>query len=190
MATSKDGPKKMSEVDPKTLPFDPRKLPDPDFKAPDVIGTVEGWRAWRVSRELPKYGVAPKLYSVSHGDYYWVPRKESVAECSRCGEDVPGEQCSCGFYSAKNLEHLQSMGYHNYSGGYDWKVIGQVACWGKVIEGSQGWRSQKAYPVKIWVPFEAAKTLGKAIGEAYGVEVRIMNFLRPVGQKVKFKFDS
>jgi hypothetical protein len=152
-----------------------------------VQGTVEGWRAWIVSRNLPRYGVPMKLKSVTHGaavnDGYWPPRKENVAFCDRCGEDVPGEQCSCGFYSAKTLDHLMSMGYHTYRDTDDdhyFKVIGQVANWGKVIEGTQGWRSQYSYPVRLFVPFEAARH-ARLLKEAYGCKVRLLNFLKPAG---------
>lgn len=166
---------------PRDFPVDVQKLrPDPKLVVPDLTDAVEGWRAWGVPRTMPRYGVPPKLYSVTYGNYYWAPRKAMVATCSyRCdAEDVPGEQCSCGFYSAKTLEHLMSMGYHQYdaeANGY-YHVVGQVANWGKVIEGSQGWRAQKAYPKKLYVPFEAWP-LAKPLSKAYGVPVELKNVL-------------
>ena len=46
--------------------FDPAKVvPDPDFRAPDLVGTVEGWRTWQVSTKIPEFGTAPKMYSVT-----------------------------------------------------------------------------------------------------------------------------
>jgi len=161
------------------FPIDPARIVvDPNFQAPDLSQAVEGWRAWQVPAKLPRFGVPPKLWSVSHR-YYWVPRQESVAECGRC-KDMPGESHTCGFYSAKHLEHLQSMGYHQYDSERTgvFIVIGQVANWGKVIEGSQGWRSQKSYPVRLWVPFEAHH-LAVPLSEAYGVPVGLKNFLKP-----------
>lgn len=180
------------------LGFDPTKLKmDPEFKPPDMIGTVEGWRVWNVSADPQHFGVGPKLYSVSHGDYYWTPRKASYATCPggffdeesgrpMCKQstkdnpiEVPGEQCSCGFYSAKTLPHLQQMSYHNYDaerGSY--AVLGQLANWGKVIEGTQGWRAQIAYPAVLYVPFEAARVLAKPLAESYGVPVKLLNLLR------------
>ena len=178
------------------LPFDPKKLPDQGFEAPDLVEPTAGWRAWSVSEELPAYGVPPKLYSVSWG-YYWAPRKKAEAECAkpypcsepkivkdrRTGEEhehvigVPGEHCSCGFYSAKTFEHLQSMGYHAYSEGTGrFTVVGKLANWGKVIEGSQGWRAQYAYPVMLYVPLEASH-LALPLKEGYGVSVRLRNVL-------------
>ena len=161
------------------LPYDPRKRPDPNLALPDLKDAVIGWRAWQVKLELPRYGLSPRLESVS-STYYWTPRRASLAECEGggCkGDELPGESCTCGFYSAKSLKHLLQMGYHRYDleGGYVC-VVGKLACWGKVIEGSQGWRSSHAYPVQLYVPFEAAH-LAKPIQEAYGSKVSLMNFM-------------
>jgi ribosomal protein L37E len=170
--------------------FDPtRWVPDPDFKAPDVIGTVEGWRAWGVPANLPDFGVPPKLYSVTHKvkgtPYYWTPRQKARAECRRCGADeVPGEHCACGFYSAKTVEHLMSMRYHEYDadGLGMYHVVGRVANWGKVIECSSGWRSAFSYPVHLYIPFEAFE-LAKPLQAAYGVPVSLKNHLKPVRRR-------
>lgn len=166
------------------LPFDPAKAADPEFQLPDIVGTVEGWRAYGVPTTLPKFGVPPKLYSPSHDtSYYWIPRKVSVAICDRTKVQNPEgcpdmEDHACGFYSAKSLEHLMTMSYHQYDAERNsmFHVIGRVANWGKVIEGSLGWRAQKSYPVELFVPFEAWG-LAKALGESYGVPVRLKNIL-------------
>lgn len=161
------------------LPYDPRKTPDPHLRVPDLTEAKEGWRAWNVDRELPAFGVAPKLYSATWGNYYWTPRRAALASCQYGCEkkEIPGESCSCGFYSAKDLEHLMRMGYPRYDlEAPQVCVIGQIACWGKVIEGSQGWRSSKAYPIQLWVPFEAAH-LAKPLREAYGCKVGLKNFI-------------
>lgn len=162
-------------------PIDLSKIKaDLDFRAPDLIGTCEGWRAWGVPALKPRYGNPPKLYSVTHTRYFWNPRQLSRAECNRCGPDVPGENCSCGFYSAKTLAHLMGMAYHQYdaeASGF-FHVVGQVANWGKVIECSSGWRAEKAYPVHLYIPFEAHH-LALALKEAYGVPVSLKNILVP-----------
>jgi len=168
------------------LPFDPEKfsgLRDRDFQAPDVVGTVSGWRAWGIQADTPRWA-HPLLYSVTYTAYFWEPRKLSQAECRRCGEDVPGEKCSCGFYSAKTLAHLMSMTYHQYDAEHNgyFHVVGKVANWGKVIEGSQGWRAQKSYPVALYVPFEA-HYLAERLGDTYGVPVRLKNILIPGHRK-------
>jgi hypothetical protein len=164
-------------------PFDPEKTPDPTFRAPDLMQAVEGWRAWGVDTVLPKFGVPPKLRSLTQGLHfnggYWTPRKKARAHCDSCGEDVPGWNCSCGFYSAKTQDHLLSMSYHIYDSETGmFHVVGQVANWGKVVEGSQGWRSEFSYPVRLYVPFEAHK-LAKPLSNAYGIPVKLKNTLKP-----------
>jgi hypothetical protein len=157
-------------------------LVDAGFTAPDVIGHVEGWRAWRVPRQPPLFGTAPKLHSASYA-YYWTPRVKARAECDRGHDDhVPGETCSCGFYAAKTLDQLRQMGYSTYDENGEFvRVVGQMALWGKVIEGSQGWRAEFAYPATLFVPFEAHK-LAPPLAKAYGVPVRLLNLLDPEAQ--------
>jgi hypothetical protein len=159
-----------------------RGLTDRAFQAPDLAQAVEGWRAWATDLEPPPYGVTPKLHSATW-DYVWTPRVKARAHCGKGCEDsefgLPGETCSCGFYSAKTLEHLRSMGYSRYNENSGTiTVVGQLACWGKVIEGSQGWRSEFAYPVKLYVPYEAHR-LAKPLREGYGVPVKMLNLLDP-----------
>jgi hypothetical protein len=168
-----------SQVDPSKL----AGLVDHDFRAPDMIGTVEGWRAWNVLRQPPLYGNPPRLESASWA-FYWTPRVKARAVCSKgcADEHVPGESCTCGFYSAKTLDDLREMSYPNYDEeGERVCVVGCLANWGKVIEGTQGWRAEYAYPSMIYVPFEAWK-LADPISRAYGVPVRLLNLLDPTAQ--------
>jgi hypothetical protein len=173
-----------------SLPFDPKKLPEKDFRVPDIMGCVSGWRAWGVAKDPPDFGTPPKLRSVTYGAYYWAPKRIAEAHCERCGEadgpGVPGESCSCGFYSAKTLEHLLSMSYHMYDADSSgcFHVVGQVANWGKVIEGTQGWRSQFSYPVKLYVPFEAWR-LTKPLTKAYGIPCALKNTLRRESENIE-----
>lgn len=157
-------------------------LLDKGFRAPDLLGTCEGWRAWTVDREPPPFETAPKLFSATY-HYYWTPRVKARAECALGHDDhVPGEMCVCGFYAAKTLDHLRSMGYSTYNEEGDTvSVVGQLALWGKVIEGTQGWRGEFAYPVKLYVPFEAYR-LAKPLKKAYGVPVELLNLLDPEAQ--------
>jgi hypothetical protein len=153
-------------------------LTDDDFRAPDVVGVAEGWRAWDVNREPPPYGTAPKMYSATHS-YYWAPRVKARAICLKAPDHVPGERCHCGFYSAKDLKHLRQMGYSLYDENSDKvTIVGQLANWGKVIEGSQGWRSEYAYPMKLYIPFEAWR-LARPLMRAYGVKAELLNLLDP-----------
>lgn len=155
-------------------------LTDKEFRAPDLIGTVEGWRCWYLPEKTPSFGAAPKLMSVTH-NYVWPPRVKARSECRRHPDHVPGEDCTCGFYAAKTLDHLRSMGYVSCPSIGSVTVVGQLAMWGKVIEGTQGWRGEFAYPVKLYVPFEAWR-LGRPLTKAYGVPVRVLNLLDPSKQ--------
>lgn len=159
-----------------------RLVPDPDFVVPDVVGVVEGWRAWAVDG---RDRLMPRMYSVTQSQYYWAPRKQAQAQCLRgrvndlCkGQPPPREACTCGFYSAKSLTHLQGMGYNGYNADANgrFKIIGRVANWGTVIEGKQGWRSQFSYPLELFVPFEAWRLM-EPLTRLYGVPASLMNHL-------------
>lgn len=150
---------------------------DPDFKVPDIAGWVPGWRAWGV----PASGDVPILHSVTFSDLVWTPREVVEASCQRGkkgGHQPPEEACSCGLYAAKDLDHLMSMNYHRYDAEARgmFHVIGRVRLWGKVIEGTQGWRAQYGYPDHLYVPFEAWHLM-EPLKETYGVEVSLKNFL-------------
>ena len=144
---------------------------------PDFHETMTGWRAWGIDPATPT-GAAPVLRSVTYGDYFWTPRVPMEAECPKGKDHVPGEDCSCGLYSAKTRAHLQGMAYHRYDAKASglFHVIGEVALWGKVIEGTQGWRAQFGYPRELFLPFEAW-ALAKPLTEAYGIPVRLNNIL-------------
>lgn len=170
---------------------DPHRIvTEQGFVAPDMVGHVEGWRVWVVPAQAPAFGLPPKLRSVSSDDY-WAHRRVMRATCnagSPCtAPALPGDHCTCGCYSAKTYEHLMSLHYHPYDLEEGFlTVMGRVANWGKVVEGSQGWRCEFSYPVELFVPFEAymrrgstGVPLGTALQEAYGVRVSPRNFLKP-----------
>lgn len=54
-------------------------------------------------------------------------------------EDIPGDRCSCGIYAYKAYEEAKRA-----CGGSG--VLGEVYLWGKIIEGTDGYRAQYAYP--------------------------------------------
>ncbi len=160
---------------------------DESIEAPDQIELEYGWRAWGVKKNAP-VGAVPVLQSVTHTEAFWTPRVPMGAICplstgrgngvKRSGHEVPDEGCSCGLYSAKTYEHLMGMSYHRYDAErYGlFHVVGRVKLWGKVIEGSQGWRAAIGYPDQLWVPFEAWE-LVEPLAETYGVPVSLKNFL-------------
>lgn len=156
---------------------------------PDFTEVMIGWRAWGIVKRGPVHAQGVRLQSVTQKKHLWLPREAMHGTCSgspKCQKSTPnkviespGENCGCGLYSAKHLKHLQSMSYHRYdaerSGMYH--VIGPVALWGKIVEGDQGWRAQKGYPQELYLPYEAWY-LHDALEEAYGVPVKLKNFLK------------
>jgi hypothetical protein len=81
-----------------------------------------------------------------------------------------------------------SMPYHRYDGEHDgfFCVLGMVANWGKVIPGNLGWRAEKAYPIKLFVPYEIAFTHALPLEETYGVEVEMRNWTSEPAVEVPF----
>ena len=64
------------------------------------------------------------------------------------------------------------------------RVIGRVALWGEVVEGTRGWRASRGYPAELWVPqldgdgTEIAELESIAIDLAdYGVPVHVCDGL-------------
>jgi hypothetical protein len=130
-------------------------------RIPDVAGTVEGWRVWGVPLSGywhdPPYGPIedPALRSVLR-NVVW-PQHTMVAQCPMCpDEDVPGTDCLCGLYSARSLAHLATMRPYLTAAEVLGMVpvLGQVANWGRVQQGPDGWRAAK-------------------LADSYGVPVRV-----------------
>lgn len=147
-----------------------------DLVVPDYTDVMIGWRAWHVE-ERP--GFAPQLLSMN--STRWEPREVMEAVCARHENDpkhgVPTLSCRCGLYSAKSREHLLSMPYHYYDPDEGIVVIGEVNLWGRIVEGTQGWRAQYGYPRKLFLPFEGWR-LFDPLSEAYGVPVELNNTLK------------
>lgn len=164
------------------VPFDLAMIRKaPGFEVPDIEGTVEGWRAWTVAKQPPRFGTTPKLQSAA-ARYTWYPQQTAEAECPK--DHTPADaRCTCGFYSAKTLKHLMQLGYastSDYDEGKSTKVIGRVANWGQVTEATSGWRSQYSYPVMLFV-LPSDVRLIPYLAKAFGCKVRMLNWLKPPG---------
>lgn len=166
------------KVAPDAPEVEPLQVESHTVKAPDEIECVWGWRAWTLKASGPVL-----LHSVTHSSCFWTPREPTVATCPykgrRKSHEVPGDDCSCGLYAAKTLEHLlDHMGYAGYdieTGSI--RVVGKVKMWGKVIEGTQGWRAEFGYPERFYVPFEGWRHMER-LSNAYGAECELLNTLR------------
>src|SRR5580693_5446071 len=124
---------------------------------PDYISPIIGYRVWRWD--------AAGLRSLN--DEPWEPGKQLSGTCrmsmlykttpgsnpvtfatvaKHVPAEVPHEDCTCGIYAAKSLQHLRDIGYIEYG------VHGEVYLWGTVREHKLGWRAQYAYPRSFTVP--------------------------------------
>ena len=157
-----------------------------EVRAPDLLGEIEAYRAWRVkgTRELPL------LASATHSGTIWYPQRWTFAECSRssakdkrtcpnskndnAGPGVPGESCSCGLYAGRDLDHLVDLGYGHYYDDAHPTFIGAVGLAGKVIPGSQGWRAEKGRIIRLYVPIHLKEWI-TPLQRFYGVEVLLRN---------------
>jgi hypothetical protein len=150
-------------------------------RAPDVLGEVVAYRAWKVIGTVQ----LPMLASVVHSGAVWHPQRWTIANCQgrdECphsrndavGPGVPGERCTCGMYAARDREHLIQMGYNHYHDDASPVFIGEVGLAGKVIPGTQGWRAEKGRIRKLWVPFHLIEYVAP-LERLYGVTVELTN---------------
>lgn len=133
--------------------------------APDYCRPVVGWRLWSLAvldgrRRLASH-VNPSV---------WEPCRELVARCEVRRRDVrapwrlrptghaaPAPRCTCGVHAMGRIGFLSTY-VPQPNRPYSWmrpvcrQVIGLVALWGEVVEGTRGWRASHAYPAELWVP--------------------------------------
>ena len=149
-----------------------------EIVVPDVVGEITGFRAWRVIGSL-KF---PVLQSVTHREGVWHPDRWTYATCrgdlqcfSSDDHRVPGWDCSCGLYAARDRKHLSGMSYNRERDGHP-VLIGEVGLVGKVIEGRQGWRAERGRVKRLFVPFHHHRWM-EPLAEFYNVPVQPDNVL-------------
>jgi hypothetical protein len=131
-----------------------------DLDIPDEVEPTIGWRCWG-------YHPTRGLYSPVVGNSDWPARAPMTAKCevpdhqlapafllspglalsplgpSPTGHEAPYEECNCGIHASKLAEQALAT--------YSDIIIGTVKLWGRVVEGTYGYRGQHAYPDKLWV---------------------------------------
>ena len=137
---------------------EPRK---PSQRVPDGIDPIVGWRAWNV-----RGGMLTGLAYTKP----WEPRKQLEAVCGgNDGEDekcnrCPSKECNCGVWAFPSIESLNTA----LAGYADVSVFGEVYLWGRIIECTNGFRAQFAYPKELWLLDSSLEELGYI----YNVPVR------------------
>jgi hypothetical protein len=148
---------------------------------PDFAEAMAAWRVWRVVCGSGEY----RLGSVVKPTL-WPPGEPLAAACLRCGpvvtwfrrkrskaHDAPAERCDCGIYGAG----LPLIRQYLIDPPAEGSVLGEVSLWGTVVECERGLRASRAYPLRVYVPLDAASGSGHSLGqllaglEVYGVPV-------------------
>lgn len=180
-AQSQPRPDNVEVAKPYTVAPEPYENDHGGTVVPDVLGEVVGWRAWRVLHPLEPAKIRLQSLGAGGGVHasIWSPGKVMEAFCASSHE-VPNERCSCGFYAAGTLDHLLSMSYHlgfDYEDHRDTLVVGEVAMQGKIIPGTQGWRAQRARPLRVQVLPSRWKVLKPLAAMYPDAEFALGNFL-------------
>ena len=159
---------------------------------PDYIEPVIAWRAWRISGRGERV-----LLESLFVDTVWLPGQPFDATCKSGRRSrwrpwrielndhaAPDFECTCGIYAVASPEAAAKYITDPYALGRVDRVLGRVAMWGDVVEGTSGWRASHGYPVELWVPARTADGRGLrrrayldeiAAGlEAYNVPVDIV----------------
>jgi hypothetical protein len=113
-----------------TEPVPPQK-PEVKFEV-NMMEALVGWKSWNESTE--------NLLTTNSGLCVWLPDVAMKAKCRHGGnhpkEEAVFDDCTCGFYASDKKEGARGYG----------QVLGQVYGWGRYVRGSEGWRSENAYP--------------------------------------------
>ena len=145
--------------------------------APDSIEPVVGWKSLR----LKENGL---LYS-SMFPTEWSPQKRFKANCGRrwhSSSGTPSPSCTCGIYMVEDVQGLSV--YHG-------NVIAEVQGWGRVIPGTRGWRTEYAYPSKLFL-LDGTERDRRQLEERYAVPTVLTtraSFPKPVRFR-RFRFSS
>jgi hypothetical protein len=107
------------------------------------IGTFPliAYRTWNVMH--------PGYLTDSNNFALWEPRQRIEATCRNMkNHSAPQAECTCGVYALKTMENLEEHLGGNLGYGRT-ECIGEVWLWGTVVECTNGYRAQYAYPKSI-----------------------------------------
>jgi hypothetical protein len=120
---------------------------------PVYFEPVVAWRVWRVVERRREVF----LQSLFRDDR-WPVGAALEASCRPADEAVfvrdhrpPEGACTCGIY-ATELKFIDLGLLSHLNAAIGRLVIGRVSLWGHVVEAESGWRSERAYPARLYVP--------------------------------------
>jgi hypothetical protein len=159
--------------------------------APDFASPIVGWRMWSITAARGRHRLCSPLFRV-----VWPPTTELRAVCDARGhwpwrrrrQDhvVPVARCGCGLHAMAAPGYLSAYILPPASSQIVRRAIGRVSLWGRVVEGSCGWRAEAAFPAEIWLP--QADSAGHGIDDVdaiamdladYGVRVHVCDAMTP-----------
>ena len=142
-------------------------------RIPDGIFPIPAYRAWSYDFD-DLAGALHPLGRADDGDSPWLGASSRwvSASCGRRIEDhsiheqVPEENCSCGFYSVKWLSTLRQM--FPYGGSN--LVLGRILLAGKVIEFEWGYRAERARIIEL-LPWRGTESDVERLAACVGAPV-------------------
>lgn len=163
---------------------------------PDGIEPLVGYRAWTytlrdTSGSLSALSCLPPIKDrwagaesgwVTASCFYQEHSQYEPLTASASGDPrfedhgkVPGDRCSCGFYSVKTLITLLQMFEPRHQGrtrdgATMGEIFGRVELAGKIIEHDLGYRAERARIAKL-IPFEADLANGIRLATMLGLDL-------------------
>jgi hypothetical protein len=130
-------------------------------RAPDYARPFVGWKGLIAHPD-------GSLWSPSFPTQ-WPAGEPLVAENYETGKT------GAGIYFLKTLEALLEHGYNWQEGDTEdvW-VIAEVSLWGRVTVGAIGYKAERAYPKKIYVPGTRLR-VGRLAADRYGCDLGLID---------------
>lgn len=138
------------------------------IELPDSIEPILAVRAWNIHREAQRYFLA----SCFQYNIIWPFENKLSAIClnddpwlmSGIKHSAPLQDCDCGIYALKKSPtHDELIPWEDKS------VVGLVYLWGKVLEGTKGYRAQYSKPAALLK--DDRNTLITTLAESYSIPV-------------------
>lgn len=122
-----------------------------------IVEAISGWRRWSVEM----FGDV----LMSNNRVKWPPYEKLKAECkAQFGAECRGVHCDCGIYAYKQRTDVEQGENQPSAVTHVW---GEVWLWGRVVEHTNGYRAQFAYPKAL----VNTGGIARQIAAAYGVKL-------------------